>query len=144
MLITRTKSIFKVTNVNWIYYGDHFAIYTNGKSCCTPETNKTLCVNYTSIFKKANCPHISEGWLCCYFKEHCVFLACWLEVAGGSLTPPLLKLCLHSFLFPSPLYWPLLGTERQYWGCNVDGSCWAKMQGAQGGPLPQLRSSERP
>lgn len=29
-----------VMDVNWIYYGDHFTVYTNRESlCCTPETN---------------------------------------------------------------------------------------------------------
>ena len=32
--------------VNWTYCGDHFAIYTSIKSCCTPETNIMLYVNY--------------------------------------------------------------------------------------------------
>lgn len=33
-----------------LYCGDHFAVYSNAKSC-TPETN-IMCVNYTSINKK--------------------------------------------------------------------------------------------
>lgn len=32
--------------------GNHFEIYTNIQSKGTPETNITLYVNYTSIFKK--------------------------------------------------------------------------------------------
>lgn len=34
-------------NVNWIYLGDYFAIYTNIKSLCfTTETNIMLCLLY--------------------------------------------------------------------------------------------------
>ena len=34
-------------DVNWTYYSDRFAVYTNMESlCCTPETNKTLCKLY--------------------------------------------------------------------------------------------------
>ena len=33
------KNIFVSMDVNWIYVGDHFAIYTNFDSLlCTPET----------------------------------------------------------------------------------------------------------
>lgn len=35
-------------DVNRIYFGNHFAIYTYIKSCCTPKTN-ALYVNYISI-----------------------------------------------------------------------------------------------
>ena len=29
-----------MTDVNYTYYGDHFAVYTNTESlCCTPEIN---------------------------------------------------------------------------------------------------------
>ena len=42
-LITRKKNTLQLsvgTDVNWTYYGDHFAIYTNIESlCCTFETN---------------------------------------------------------------------------------------------------------
>ena len=34
-----------VMDVNWTYCGDHFAIYTNIKLCCTPETN-VICPLY--------------------------------------------------------------------------------------------------
>ena len=35
---------------DYIYWSDHFAIYTNVESlCCTPETNIMFYVNYTSI-----------------------------------------------------------------------------------------------
>ena len=38
-------------DINQTYCGDHFAIYTNIKSCYTPETRIMLNVNYTSIYK---------------------------------------------------------------------------------------------
>ena len=39
-------------HVNWTYCADHFAIYTNIESlCCTPEINKMLYVEYTSVKK---------------------------------------------------------------------------------------------
>ena len=41
--------------------GDYFALYTNIKSlCCTPETNVTLYVNYTSINKRKDSSKISD------------------------------------------------------------------------------------
>ena len=45
-----------VTNGNWTYGGDPFAIYANTESlCCTLETNIVLYGNYTSIKgKKVN------------------------------------------------------------------------------------------
>lgn len=36
-------------DVNETYCGDRFAIDTNSKSSCTPETNVMLYVNYVSI-----------------------------------------------------------------------------------------------
>lgn len=48
-------------DVNWIYCGNHFAVHTNIKSiCCTPETNKMLYVNNTTIFNKK----IWQGCFC--------------------------------------------------------------------------------
>ena len=42
-----------VTDVNYTYCGDHFAIHTNSKSLfCTPEINIVLYVDYTSLKKK--------------------------------------------------------------------------------------------
>ena len=39
-----------VTDINQIYCGDHFTMYTNIKSlCCTPGTNIMLCVSYSSV-----------------------------------------------------------------------------------------------
>ena len=39
-----------VTDVNYTYFGDYFAIYTNIKSLHgTPETDIMLYVNYTSV-----------------------------------------------------------------------------------------------
>lgn len=39
-----------MTDINWTYCGDHVAIYTNVESLCrTPETNKMLHINYSSI-----------------------------------------------------------------------------------------------
>ena len=39
-----------MTDVNWTYYGDYFAIYTNIKSSCyTTETDMMLYVNYTLV-----------------------------------------------------------------------------------------------
>ena len=35
-------------DVNLTYYGDHFAVYTKIESCCIPETNIKLYVNYVS------------------------------------------------------------------------------------------------
>ena len=33
-----------MTDVNYTYYGDHFAVYTNTESlCCTPEINIIIC-----------------------------------------------------------------------------------------------------
>ena len=40
-----------MADVHQAYGGDHFAIYTNIKLFCTPETNTVLDVNYTSIKK---------------------------------------------------------------------------------------------
>ena len=38
-----------VTNVNWTYCGDYFAVYTDIKSLYyTPETNILLYISYTS------------------------------------------------------------------------------------------------
>ena len=39
-------------SVNLAYCGQHFVMQTNIESCCIPETNTTLYVNYTSKKKK--------------------------------------------------------------------------------------------
>lgn len=36
------------TDVNWIYYSDHFTTYANTELCCTLETNIMLYLNYIS------------------------------------------------------------------------------------------------
>ena len=43
-----------VMYVSWINCGDHVTIYANSDSCCTPETNTMLQVNYTSFKRKEN------------------------------------------------------------------------------------------
>ena len=41
-----------VTDVTYAYGGDNFATYKNITSWYIPETNRMLCVNYTSVEKK--------------------------------------------------------------------------------------------
>ena len=44
-----------VTDGNYTYWGDNFAMYTHIKSiCCTPETNTVLYVDYTLIRKSGH------------------------------------------------------------------------------------------
>ena len=50
--IREESSQQEMADVNQKYCGDHFTMYTNIESCCTPETNIILYVNYTSILKK--------------------------------------------------------------------------------------------
>lgn len=38
-----------MTNVNQTYCGEHFVLYTNNKSFCTPNTNIILYVKYMSV-----------------------------------------------------------------------------------------------
>lgn len=47
--IREERSQQEMVDVNQKYCGDHFTMYTNIESCCTPETNIILYVNYTSI-----------------------------------------------------------------------------------------------
>lgn len=42
-----------MTDVNWTYYGDLFAVYTNINLHCIPETNTMLCplcLKYTNAY----------------------------------------------------------------------------------------------
>ena len=41
-----------MTDVKQTYYDDHFTIYANTGSLCTPESNKVLNVYYSLIKRK--------------------------------------------------------------------------------------------
>lgn len=48
----KKKNLTVVMDVNLIYHGDHFDIYTNTESlCCISKTNKMLYVNCVLIKK---------------------------------------------------------------------------------------------
>ena len=61
-----------MTDGNWTYCDDHFAMYTNVKSiCCTLETNIIVYVNYTLInLKKEETMilllHVNKEVLCTF------------------------------------------------------------------------------
>lgn len=53
-----------VTGIDWIYYGDHFAVYTSIESLhCTPETNIILCQLYLDFkrSKRLTTPNVDGG-----------------------------------------------------------------------------------
>lgn len=43
--------------LSWMltYCGDHFSIYANSQSCCTPETNMPIASNFFNKFKCLCC-----------------------------------------------------------------------------------------